>query len=171
MARAVGIEPSTGAQLPQNFTNFAYQSALFSKCIADVGADYIWEDGSLSKWKHTGAFSDNSDNLMWSVHLHDSYMRYRGARPMVLARFGGLGQHRYAIGFSGDAKSSWETLSAEIFMTSKASNVLFAHWSHDIGGFNGDPTAEMYARWAQFGIVSPIWRSHGTKGSERRYWQ
>jgi alpha-D-xyloside xylohydrolase len=35
-------------------------------------------------------------------------------------------------------------------------------WSHDAGGFNGTPTADLYARWSQFGALSPLVRLHGT---------
>jgi alpha-glucosidase (family GH31 glycosyl hydrolase) len=89
---------------------------------------------------------------------------------MVMPRYGWLGQHRYCCGFSGDQTSEWQTLRAEVAMTATAANVGFAHWSHDIGGFRGDPTPELYLRWAQFGALSPMYRSHGTKGSNRAYW-
>jgi alpha-D-xyloside xylohydrolase len=35
-------------------------------------------------------------------------------------------------------------------------------WSHDVGGFNGPPTPDLYVRWAQFGALSPLVRFHGT---------
>jgi alpha-D-xyloside xylohydrolase len=35
-------------------------------------------------------------------------------------------------------------------------------WSHDIGGFKGRPTPDLYIRWAQFGLFSPFSRAHGT---------
>jgi alpha-D-xyloside xylohydrolase len=34
-------------------------------------------------------------------------------------------------------------------------------WSHDAGGFIGTPTPELYIRWAQFGLFSPLIRAHG----------
>jgi alpha-D-xyloside xylohydrolase len=37
-----------------------------------------------------------------------------------------------------------------------------AFWSHDIGGFHGRPEVELYVRWAQFGMLSPLSRFHGT---------
>ena len=82
-----------------------------------------------------------------------------------MPRFGGLGQHRYCCGFSGDAASSFDTLRAEVNMTKTAANVGFAHWSHDVGGFKGNPTDEEYVRWTQAAALWPIFRSHGTKGS------
>ena len=81
-----------------------------------------------------------------------------------MPRFGGLGQHRYCCGFSGDAACTFTTLSAEVNMTKTAANVGFAHWSHDVGGFKGNPTDEAYVRWTQAAALWPIYRSHGTKG-------
>jgi alpha-D-xyloside xylohydrolase len=37
-----------------------------------------------------------------------------------------------------------------------------AFWSHDIGGFKGQPTPDLYVRWAQFGAFTPLARAHGT---------
>jgi len=42
-------------------------------------------------------------------------------------------------------------------------------WSHDIGGFVGQvPPPELYIRWSQFGLLSPLSRFHG--GSPREPW-
>ena len=62
------------------------------------------------------------------------------------------------------------TLQAEVNITKTAANIGFAHWSHDIGGFSGNPTDELYVRWTQFGALSPLYRSHGTYGRDRMYW-
>ena len=37
-----------------------------------------------------------------------------------------------------------------------------AFWSHDIGGFHGKPTPDLFVRWTQFGLLSPLSRLHGT---------
>jgi len=99
----------------------------------------------------------------------------------VLSRYGGLGNHRYPIGFSGDTFQAFLTLNYLVEMTPTAANVLFGYWSHDIGGFHsgngspgdGDPKnmtgSEMYLRWIQFGAVSPIERTH-CDHCERRIW-
>jgi alpha-D-xyloside xylohydrolase len=42
-----------------------------------------------------------------------------------------------------------------------------AFWSHDMGGFVGQkPSNELYIRWAQFGLLSPVSRFHGTTPRE-----
>ena len=59
-----------------------------------------------------------------------------GDRPFIMGRFGGLGTHRYPIGFSGDTVSSWETLTFQVEFTCLAANVAY-QWGHDIGGHWG----------------------------------
>jgi alpha-glucosidase (family GH31 glycosyl hydrolase) len=49
-------------------------------------------------------------------------------------RYGGLGNQRYPIGFSGDVMSSWASLAFQPHFTASAANVNFGYWSHDIGG-------------------------------------
>lgn len=46
------------------------------------------------------------------------------------------------------------TRRAALACAAQAANILFAWWSHDIGGFRGNPGPEAYARWAQFGALS-----------------
>jgi len=38
----------------------------------------------------------------------------------------------------------------------------FAFWSHDIGGFEGNPPPAVYKRWIQFGLMSSHSRLHGS---------
>lgn len=58
-------------------------------------------------------------------------------------------------------------LDFETYFNATASNVFYSYWSHDIGGHNQadhiDP--ELYTRWMQFGLFSPILRTHSTKDS------
>jgi hypothetical protein len=73
-----------------------------------------------------------SNNLWWGNYaFHSDPGRFGGLgatparRGLVLSRYGGLGTHRYPVGFSGDAQQSYLTLQFQIEMTPKASNVLF----------------------------------------------
>jgi len=100
-------------------------------------------------------------------------MERRGRRPLIFHRWGGLGNHRYQIGFSGDTVSVWESLAFQPYFTATAANVGYAYWSHDIGGHQpGVVSPELYTRWVQFGAFSPILRTHTTKNpdAERRIW-
>ena len=93
-------------------------------------------------------------------------------RRMIMHRWGGVGNQRYPIGFSGDTASSWASLSFQPHFTSSAANVNFGYWSHDVGGFYEPCEPELYVRWIQFGVLSPIFRSHGFRATniEKRFW-
>ena len=97
----------------------------------------------------------------------------RTSAPLLFHRWGGLGNHRYQIGFSGDTISVWPSLAFQPWFTATAANVGYAYWSHDIGGhMPGAVEPELYSRWLQFGAFSPILRTHTTKNpdAERRIW-
>ena len=82
---------------------------------------------------------------------------------MLLSRYSGLGSHRYPIGFSGDACSTWDSLDFQPYFTANASNAGYGWWSHDIGGhMGGIRDDEMIVRWVQLGVFSPIMRLHST---------
>jgi alpha-glucosidase (family GH31 glycosyl hydrolase) len=109
----------------------------------------------------------------WLNYVHFTDQQREGKRPLLFHRWGGLGNHRYQIGFSGDTISVWDSLAFQPWFTATAANVGYAYWSHDIGGhMPGAVDPELYTRWVQFGAFSPILRTHTTKNpdSERRIW-
>lgn len=133
------------------------------------GIDFWWLD-----WKqedHTDVPGVNP--TFWLNYLHFTDQEREGKRPMLFHRWGGLGNHRYEIGFSGDVVTGWDSLAFQPTFTAQAANVGYAYWSHDIGGYiPGKVDPELYTRWIQFGAFSPILRTHTTKNSdaERRVW-
>ena len=69
--------------------------------------------------------------------------------------------------------SDWSSLAFQPQFTSTAANVGYGYWSHDIGGhIPGTVEPELYTRWLQWGVFSPILRTHMTKNpdAERRVW-
>ena len=145
-----------------------------------LGADFFWLDWQqwlMSKGKPT------LSNTFWLNHLfatHDAERTRTGGakRPIIYHRWGGLGSHRYQIGFSGDGESSWRMLEAIPWFTATASNVGYGYWGHDLGGhnrpqFGRDQNGELFTRWMQCGVFTPIFRTHPSKDSqaERRPWK
>lgn len=128
------------------------------------GIDFWWLD-----WQQ--AINDpvktRLNNTWWINYCFFSDMeRNRDRRPLLYHRWGGLGNHRYQVGFSGDAIISWKSLDYQPYFTATASNVLYGYWSHDIGGhisMGAGIVPEMYARWLQFGAYSPVMRTHSSK--------
>ena len=134
------------------------------------GIDFWWMDWQQGKKSKV----DGLDPLWFLNHLHYYDLGRDGhKRPFVFSRWGGLGNHRYPIGFSGDTLVRWSALAFQPRFTANAANVAYGWWSHDIGGHMfKDKTPELYLRWVQFGVFSPIMRMHSTKlpTLERRPW-
>jgi alpha-glucosidase len=133
------------------------------------GIDFWWLD-----WQQEMTTKLAQVNPTWWLnYVHFSDQEREGKRPLIFHRWGGLGNHRYEIGFSGDTVSVWESLAFQPYFTATAANVGYSYWSHDIGGhMPGAVDPELYTRWIQFGIFSPILRTHTTKNpeAERRIW-
>ena len=211
-AKAIGADPAQQANLHCNMSDPRWTKALFDTMLDPKGIDYWWTDykgcaaptpGRVPVPQTNGCpvaqqQSTADSALLWSNMVYDSMIAKTGRRPLVLSRYGGVGNQRYGIGFSGDTESAWPTLKYQIEMTSTAANVLQAYWSHDIGGYNvycpanpGTITpcpckhvevncnitlgtckraeGELYTRWLQFGAVSPIMRTHCSH-CDRRIW-
>ena len=62
------------------------------------------------------------------------------------------------------------------YFTATASNVGYGYWGHDLGGHmqrgNIPTDPELYTRWLQYGVFSPIFKTHCTSSEiiERRIW-
>ena len=172
MARAMGIDPATKKYVPFDITNKRFAENYFQILhhpLEKQGVDFWWLD-----WQQEPNTAVPGVNPTWWLnYVHFTDMERRGKRGMLLHRWGGLGNHRYEIGFSGDTISVWESLAFQPYFTATAANVGYGYWSHDIGGhMPGTVSPELYTRWIQFGIFSPILRTHTTKNpqSERRIW-
>jgi alpha-glucosidase (family GH31 glycosyl hydrolase) len=172
MARAMGIDPTTKQYIPFDIANkkFAtnYMDILHHSLEAQ-GVDFFWLD-----WQQEGTTSLPGLNPTWWLnYVHFTDMEREGKRPLLFHRWGGLGNHRYEIGFSGDVISTWQSLAFQPYFTATAANVGYGYWSHDIGGhIPGTVEPELYTRWVQWGAFSPVLRTHTTKNpdSERRIW-
>lgn len=165
---------SVGNNIPWDITNKKFAKAYFDVIIHDLekqGIDFWWLD--WQQWFNTPVKGLN--NTWWLNYCFYTDMeRNRTERPILFHRWGGLGNHRYQLGFSGDTFSSWKSLDFQKYFTATAANVGYGYWSHDIGGhiLHADYTPELYTRWIQYGIFSPVLRTHGTKRPEtdRRIW-
>ena len=150
----------------------AYVSAWMKNILhpqMQDGVDFWWLD--WQQYPNDKRLSGLS-NTWWLNYVFFSDMERSGdTRPMLYHRWGGLGNHRYQIGFSGDAHITWNSLDFQPYFNHTASNVLYGYWSHDIGGHMkgiGKIEPEMFTRWMQFGMLSPILRAHSTKNGALR---
>jgi alpha-glucosidase len=174
MAQAMGIDPATGHYVPFNVTNKNYTSAwtnIVLHALQDAGIALWWLDWQQGEegWTNDIAYTNPTFWLNY-IFSTDPYLGQN--RPALLHRWGGLGNHRYQVGFSGDVWRSWDTLSIQPRFTATAANVGYGYWSHDLGGHVLQPDPELYARWLQWGAFSPMFRTHCSKyyNNDRRIW-
>jgi alpha-glucosidase len=81
-------------------------------------------------------------------------------RPFVISRAGFAGLQRWALHWTGDNSSWWEHLWMSMPQLQNLGLSGYAWVGVDIGGFSGDATAELLARWTEFGIFQPFCRNH-----------
>ncbi len=82
-------------------------------------------------------------------------------RPYLISRSGCAGMQRYVQTWSGDNRTSWQTLRYNIRMGLGMSLSGLYNLGHDVGGFSGDkPDAELLVRWVQNGVMHPRFTIH-----------
>ncbi|HMG84456.1 MAG TPA: TIM-barrel domain-containing protein [Terracidiphilus sp.] len=172
MAKAMGMDPATKQFIPYDITNKRFAENYFNLVLHPLekqGIDFWWLDWQQEQNTKMAGVTPT----WWINYVHFTDQEREGRRPILFHRWGGLGNHRYQIGFSGDTVSVWDSLAFQPWFTATAANVGYAYWSHDIGGhMPGAVEPELFTRWVEFGAFSPILRTHTTKNpeSERRIW-
>jgi len=167
MAKVMGFDTTGQKNVPFEIADKKYATNFFNIVLQPLekqGVDFWWLD--WQQWLNSKKIPGLS-NTWWLNYCFFTNMERQGVqRPMLYHRWGGLGNHRYEIGFSGDTQITWESLAFQPYFTATASNVGYGYWSHDIGGHmggSGKMIPELTTRWTQFGVFSPILRHHSTK--------
>jgi len=129
----------------------------FHKPLVELGVDGWWPD--------QGDGLDAPSRLARNRMYFEGQQLYRpNRRVFALHRNGYAGMQRYAAFlWSGDIRSTWETLKTHIAVGINAGLSGIPYWGTDTGGFipTREYTGELYARWFQFSAFCPLFRSHG----------
>ncbi|MCZ7672764.1 MAG: hypothetical protein M5U34_39435 [Chloroflexi bacterium] len=134
MALEMGIDPASQQPVPFDIADPKFTRAYFERLHHPMeadGVDFWWMD-----WQQgTRSAVSGLDPLWWLNHLHFYDLGRDGEkrpalsvskrpalsvskrpalsvskRPFIFSRWGGLGNHRYPIGFSGDTHVTWDSL-------------------------------------------------------------
>ena len=162
MASAMGIDPKTKQMVKFDMTDDNFINNYFSvvhKPYERDGVHFWWID-----WQQGTETALAGLDPLWALNHYHYLDNGVYHEPLILSRYCGIGSHRYPIGFSGDTHMTWESLDYIPYFTATASNAGYTWWSHDIGGhFHGFKDDELYLRYVQFGVFSPINRLHCVK--------
>lgn len=168
-----------GKSVPFKIDERKWADAYFKTVLEPMerdGVDFWWLD--WQQWKES-KYTPGLSNTFWLNHTFFNHAERQnpGLRPFIYHRWGGLGSHRYPLAFSGDTYATWPMLAYLPYFTATASNVNYGWWGHDIGGHMFHKTQkatdpELYTRWLQYGVFTPIFKTHSTKDPriERCIW-
>lgn len=162
MADELGYDKSKKEQIPFDITDKKFVEAYFKYLhhpYEKDGVDFWWID-----WQQGKNTRLKGLDPLWALnHYHYLDNTDKNKRGLILSRYAEEGSHRYPLGFSGDTNVSWDCLRFQPYFTATAANVGYSWWSHDIGGHHRcKKDDELYIRWVQFGVFSPIMRLHST---------
>lgn len=160
--KTMGLDPEKKEPIAFDLSNPKFLEAYFNDVhhpMEEEGVDLWWID-----WQQGRKSQIKGLDPLWGLNHYHYLDAARGnKRPLILSRFADIGSHRYPLGFSGDTVISWKSLDFQPYFTINAANVGYTWWSHDIGGHrSGRKNDELYLRWLQFGVFSPINRLHST---------
>lgn len=71
-----------------------------------------------------------------------------------------------SVVWAGDQHAEWSRLEAVVRAGLSAALSGYPLWGHDIGAYSGIPEKNLYIRWLQFGVFSPIMQFHGIEPRE-----
>jgi alpha-D-xyloside xylohydrolase len=106
----------------------------------------------------------NYYTYLYNQTVFNVLQEQRGDGEAVLfSRSATAGSQRFPVHWGGDCESSFESMAESLRGGLSLGLSGFGFWSHDIGGFEGTPSAAVYKRWIAFGLLSSHSRLHGNR--------
>ncbi|MGC5170581.1 alpha-xylosidase [Microbacterium sp. DT81.1] len=122
-----------------------------------IPLDVAWFDGADPERMH------NLYTQLYNKAVHDVLVGARGEGDAVLfARSATAGGQSMPVHWGGDSTSTFASMAETLRGGLSLALSGFAHWSHDIGGFEGTPDAAVFKRWTAFGLLGSHSRFHGS---------
>ena len=116
-------------------------------------------------------YYDGSDPLrmhnyytyLYNKMVFEAIEDYRGkGDAVVFARSATVGGQKFPVHWNGDSSASYRSMAETLRSGLSIAHSGFGFWSHDIAGFEQTATADVYKRWAVFGLLSSHSRLHGS---------
>jgi alpha-D-xyloside xylohydrolase len=109
----------------------------------------------VSGWQAHNEYSARYNQATYDVFKEE------GVDGMLWARSGSLGIEKSPALWAGDQEATWEQMRRLVTAGLSSSISGMPYWGHDIGGYYGECTPELYIRWLQLGALSPFMQFHG----------
>ena len=122
-----------------------------------IPVNCVYADGSDPERMH------NYYTYLYNECVFELLERKRGKGEAVLfARSATVGGQKFPVHWGGDCWSDYVSMEESLRGGLSLTMSGFGYWSHDIGGFENTSTADVYKRWAAFGLMSSHSRLHGS---------
>ena len=124
------------------------------------------------QWEHRDVHNVNGLTFVNATYdallARDKEEEKHNVRPFVLTRSFYSGSQRMGAMWTGDNQAVWSHLEASIPMILSMNIAGFPFAGADVGGFFGNPSEELLARWYQTGAFYPFFRGHAHIDTRRR---
>lgn len=133
----------------------------------EVHPDSMYHANGLTTREYHNLYGND-----WSRIIYDLFREeYPETRLMTLMRGGTVGLQRYSVfPWSTDVSRSWGGLQPQVKIMLNSGLSGLGYMSHDVGGFAIDDRhpydPELYVRWLQLGLFSPVLRTHAQRFAE-----
>lgn len=138
--------------------------------LIDMGVDYIKTDFG-ERVPDDAIYFNGSDPLL--MHNYYTYLynktvfeflekKQGKGKVCLFARSATAGSQQFPVHWGGDCESTFEAMAETLRGGLSLAMSGFGYWSHDIGGFEGNPNPTLFKRWLQFGLLSSHSRLHGS---------
>ncbi len=161
----------------------------FKQPLVDIGVKGFWNDmnepaGWGREFPNIIEFGEGKDkktlftiknaygSLMSKATYEGTRALLNGQRPFVLTRAAYAGIQKYSAQWTGDnvASDDHMLLGFRLLNSMGVSGVPYV--GMDIGGFIGNPSPELFIRWLNLAVYSPLFRNHTHIGyNYREPWQ
>ena len=122
-----------------------------------IPVDCVYFDGSDPVKMH------NYYSYLYNQCVYELLEKKKGKGEAILfARSATVGCQKFPVHWGGDCWSDYNAMEETIRGGLSLNMSGFGFWSHDIGGFEETSTADVYKRWAAFGLFSSHSRLHGS---------
>lgn len=139
--------------------------------LVDMGVDCFKTDFGERIPTEDIAYFDGSDPI--KMHNYYTYLynevvfkvlkdRFGEGQAALFARSATVGGQKFPVHWGGDCSADYESMSESLRGGLSLCMSGFGFWSHDIGGFESTSSADVYKRWAAFGLLSSHSRLHGS---------
>lgn len=122
-----------------------------------IPLDVVYHDGSDPALMH------NHYAYLYNKAVFELLEKVRGRQnALVFARAASIGSQKFPVHWGGDCEATFESMAEDLRGGLGLCLSGPGFWSHDIGGFTGTASPQIYKRWIAFGLLSTHSRLHGS---------